>query len=187
MSCARMRRKILVDSVWGFFFLLIFVGLVTGLPTYAQEKSLQQDGQPAIPADELISLEIRDFDPWEHTEQSLYSTDLLRAVPDALYIYFLGYPRLGVSRGPSIPRATSAVPQAERRTAPVTRRPRSSSYYSLEGQIRLVSPGATGVRTGISGRGSQLLFVRYQVWLNPAGSEPEPKLIMEERDRKSVV
>src|ERR1022692_2439816 len=76
MSCARMRRKMLVDSVWQFFFLLIFVGLVTGLPTYAQEKSLQQDGQPAIPADELISLEIRDFDPWEHTEQSLYSTDL---------------------------------------------------------------------------------------------------------------
>ena len=171
-----MCRNVLVASFRRFLFLLILLGCVAALSAYGQEKPLPQSGQPAIAAGELVPLEVRDFDPWEHTEKSLYSADLLRAIPDALYLYFLGYPRVGVSRGPSIPRTTNALPQANQPTAQVPIRP-SGSSYSLEGQVRLVSPGTAPAADTLTGRGSQLLIVRYQVWLNGAG--PEAKLIME--------
>jgi tetratricopeptide (TPR) repeat protein len=169
-----MPRKLFVNSVWRFILLRILVGVMAASSTRAQEHPLPQSEQPAPLAGELIPLQIRDFDPWEHADQSLSSADLLKAIPDTLYLYFLGNPRLGVSRGPSIPRTTSAVPQVNQPTAQAATRP-SGSFYSLEGQIRLVSPGATNA----VGR-SQLLMVRYQVWSNPSNPELKPKLVMQE-------
>jgi tetratricopeptide (TPR) repeat protein len=158
-------------SVWRFLALFaFFMSGLTALPTYAQNNSPAQSVQSATSAGELVPLVVRDFDSWEHAEQSLYPTDLSRAIPDTLYLYLLGYPRLGVSRGPSIRRATSALPQADQHGGQAPRLPRESSF-SLEGQIRAVSAGATGAPTTAGGgRGAQLLMVRYQVW----GSEPKP-------------
>jgi tetratricopeptide (TPR) repeat protein len=156
-------------SVWRFLALFAFMGGLTALPTHGQKNSTAQSVQTATPGGELVPLVVRDFDPWEHAEQSLYPIDLSRAIPDTLYLYLLGYPRLGVSRGSSIRRATSALPQADQRDGQVPKPP-SESSYSLEGQIRVVSLGATGTPATPGGRGAQQLMVRYQVW----GSEPKP-------------
>jgi tetratricopeptide (TPR) repeat protein len=165
--CSPVNRR--ATNFWPFLLLLVFLGGRV-FPGYGQE-SPSQKGHTAIPSGELVPLVVRDFIPWEHAEQSL-STDLLRAIPDDLYLSFLGYPRLAVSRGPAVNQNTSSVPQTDQRTGQIPRT-RGQAFYSLAGQVGLVSPGATGADS-TGGRGVQLFLVRYQVWLNAADSKSQP-------------
>ena len=144
-----------------FLLLAAILGLSSVQFSWGQETPPPAKYKASGSARTLVQLTIHDFSLAETVEQSTYYSALQKAIPDALYLYFLSNPRLQVSRDPTVFRSKSDV-SPESSVLPDNQQS-PESLYMLAGKITPV-----GVRSD-SEQGSQLaghrLFIlQYQIW-----------------------
>lgn len=154
-----------------FLLLAAIVCLSSVQFSWGQETPPPASNKASGSARTLVQLTIHDFSLAETVEQSTYYSALQKAIPDALYLYFLSNPRLQVSRDPTVFRSKADV-SPESSVLPGNQQS-PESLYMLAGKITPV-----GVRSD-SEQGSQLaghrLFIlQYQIW-EQANPHDDPK------------